>query len=63
MGSFQGRIAALLGKVKAIMNEANEAVREAAGDLVIEILGARVQHKRWIRILASGLQGPPSDCD
>ena len=27
-------------KVKAIMNEANEAVREAARDLTVEILGA-----------------------
>lgn len=40
MGSFLGRIAALLGKVKAIMNEANEAVRTAARNLVVEILGA-----------------------
>ena len=30
----------LLGKVKEIMNEANKAVREAARDLVVEILGA-----------------------
>ena len=29
-----------MGKVKAIMNEANEAVREAARDLTVEILGA-----------------------
>jgi hypothetical protein len=29
-----------LGKAKAIMNEANEAVREAARDLTVEILGA-----------------------
>jgi hypothetical protein len=29
-----------LGKVKAIMNEANEAVRGAARDLAVEILGA-----------------------
>jgi hypothetical protein len=29
-----------LGKVKAIVNEANKAVREAARDLVVEILGA-----------------------
>jgi hypothetical protein len=29
-----------LGKVKAIMNEANREVREAARDLVVEILGA-----------------------
>jgi len=29
-----------LGKVKEIMNEANKEVREAARDLVVEILGA-----------------------
>jgi hypothetical protein len=29
-----------LGKVKSIMNEANSAVREAARDVVVEILGA-----------------------
>ena len=29
-----------MGKVKAIMNEANREVREAARDLVVEILGA-----------------------
>ena len=28
------------GKVKAIMNDVNEAVRKAARDLVVEILGA-----------------------
>jgi hypothetical protein len=40
VGSFLGRNAALLGKVKQIMNEANSTVREAARDLAVEILGA-----------------------
>jgi hypothetical protein len=30
----------VLGKVKEIMNESNSAVREAAKDLTVEILGA-----------------------
>jgi hypothetical protein len=39
-GAFLGRTTAFWGKVKAIMNEANNVVREAARNLVVEILGA-----------------------
>jgi hypothetical protein len=35
-----GREAALLGKVKTLMNEANKAVRKAARELTVEILVA-----------------------
>jgi hypothetical protein len=38
--SFRGRSSALLEKAKAIMNEANKAVREASRNLAFEILGA-----------------------
>ena len=45
------------------MNEANRAVREAAKDLVVEILRPWESNRgRWKSNLGKRARGPPSSC-
>ena len=44
------------------MNEANRAVREAARDIVVEILApVESNHKRWMCSSGRGRREPPSN--